>query len=92
LKLLKGVLLALLFSLLVGLAIGTALRWRLERPTDYIGELLNDNKQSQRFVARGHTGSSSRPSSDAPAVTGTTEDDNAAKMPWHTFTIAVLML
>ena len=52
-KLLKGVLLALLFSLLVGLAIGTAVRLRLERPTDYIGELLNDNKQSQRFVARG---------------------------------------
>jgi hypothetical protein len=37
LKLLKGVLLALLFSLLVGLAIGTALRMRLERPTPYIG-------------------------------------------------------
>ena len=52
-RLLKGVLLALLFSLLVGLAIGTAIRWRLERPIDYIGELLNDNKQSQRFVARG---------------------------------------
>jgi hypothetical protein len=37
LKLLKGVLLALLFSLLVGLAIGAALRMRLERPTPYIG-------------------------------------------------------
>ena len=55
-KLLKGVLLALLFSLLVGLAIGTAIRLRLERPIEYIGELLNDNQQSQRFVARGRAG------------------------------------
>jgi len=36
-KWLKGVLLALLASLLVGLAIGTLLRWRLERSTWYIG-------------------------------------------------------
>jgi len=34
---LKGALLALLFSLLLGLAIGTAIRWRLERPRVYIG-------------------------------------------------------
>jgi hypothetical protein len=40
LKLLKGVLLALLFSLLVGFAIGTALRSRLERPTHYIGSAI----------------------------------------------------
>ena len=42
-KVLKGVLLALLFSLLVGFAIGTALRMRLVRPIHYIGELLNDD-------------------------------------------------
>ena len=41
-KLVKRVLLALLFSLLVGFAIGTLLRWRLERPVHYIGQLLND--------------------------------------------------
>lgn len=34
---LKRVLLALLFSLLFGLAIGTVLRVRLERPVVYIG-------------------------------------------------------
>ena len=44
----KGVLLALLLSLLVGLVIGTALRMRLERPTHYIGELLNDNDPLQK--------------------------------------------
>ena len=48
-KLLKGVLLALLFSLLVGFAIGTVLRLRLERPIFYIGELSNDSKELQRF-------------------------------------------
>lgn len=42
----KGVLLALLFSLLVGLVIGTVLRMRLERPIHYIGKLLNDNDDS----------------------------------------------
>ena len=36
-KLLKGVLLALLASLVLGLAIGTALRLRLERGVTYIG-------------------------------------------------------
>jgi len=36
-KWLKGVLLALLASLLVGLVIGTLLRWRLERSAWYIG-------------------------------------------------------
>jgi hypothetical protein len=36
-KLARRVALALLFSLLVGLAIGTALRLRLERPTRYLG-------------------------------------------------------
>jgi hypothetical protein len=36
-KLLKGVLLALLFSLVLGLAIGTALRLRLERSVYYLG-------------------------------------------------------
>jgi len=34
---LKRVLLALFFSLLVGLAIGTAIRLRLERPVVYMG-------------------------------------------------------
>jgi hypothetical protein len=36
-KLLKGVLLALLASLVLGLAIGTALRLRLERSVYYLG-------------------------------------------------------
>ena len=45
-KFVKGVLLALLFSLLVGLVIGTVLRMRLERPIHYIGKLLNDNNDS----------------------------------------------
>jgi hypothetical protein len=36
-KLLKGVLLALLVSLLLGFAIGTALRLRLERSVYYLG-------------------------------------------------------
>ncbi len=36
-KFLKGVLLALLFSLLLGLAIGTALRLRAEQSTYYLG-------------------------------------------------------
>jgi len=36
-KLLKGVLLALLFSLVFGFAIGTALRWRLEKSAYYLG-------------------------------------------------------
>jgi len=39
-KLLKGVLLALLFSLLVGLALGTLLRWRLERSHYYLGSAI----------------------------------------------------
>ena len=37
-KLVKTVLLALLGSLLVGLAIGTALRLRMEKPVVYIGD------------------------------------------------------
>jgi len=37
-KLVRSVLLALLASLLVGLAIGTALRLRMERPVVYIGD------------------------------------------------------
>ena len=36
-KFVRMLLLALLFSLLLGLAIGTVLRKRLERPTVYIG-------------------------------------------------------
>ena len=36
-KLLKGVLLALLVSLVLGLAIGTALRLRLEQSVYYLG-------------------------------------------------------
>ena len=36
-KLLKGVLLALLVSLVLGLAIGTALRLRMERSVYYLG-------------------------------------------------------
>lgn len=36
-KLLRRVLLALIFSMLLGLAIGTLLRVRLERPVVYIG-------------------------------------------------------
>jgi hypothetical protein len=43
LKVLKGVLLALLFSLVMGFAIGTVLRVRLEKPVHYIGELLLDD-------------------------------------------------
>ena len=39
-KLLKGVLLALLFSMFVGLAIGTLLRLRLERSLYYIGSAI----------------------------------------------------
>ncbi len=38
-KWLRGLLLALAISLLVGFAIGTWLRLRLERPTTYIGAL-----------------------------------------------------
>lgn len=37
-KILRVILLALLFSLLVGFAIGTAIRLRLEKPVYYIGE------------------------------------------------------
>ena len=37
---LKGVLLALLFSLVLGLAIGTALRMRLERGVYYLGSAI----------------------------------------------------
>ena len=36
-KILRTVLFALLFSLLLGFAVGTVLRLRLERPTLYIG-------------------------------------------------------
>ncbi len=36
-RLAKSLLLALLFSLLLGFAIGTAIRLRLERPVEYIG-------------------------------------------------------
>jgi len=36
---LKRIALALLFSLLVGVAIGTVLRIRMERPTIYIGSV-----------------------------------------------------
>ena len=39
-KLLKGVLLALLASLVLGLAIGTALRLRLERSVYYLGSAI----------------------------------------------------
>jgi hypothetical protein len=39
-KLLKGVLLALLFSLALGLAIGTALRLHLERSVYYLGSAV----------------------------------------------------
>lgn len=39
-KWLRTVFLALAFSLLLGLVIGTLLRLRLERPTRYIGALL----------------------------------------------------
>lgn len=39
-KLVKRVLLALLASLLVGLAIGTALRLYLDRPTVYMGSAV----------------------------------------------------
>ena len=39
-KLLKGVLLALLFSLLLGLAIGTALRLRAEKSVYYLGSAI----------------------------------------------------
>ena len=39
-KLLKGVLLALLFSLVLGLAIGTALRLRAEKSVYYLGSAI----------------------------------------------------
>jgi hypothetical protein len=39
-RMLKRVLLALLFSLLLGFAIGTWLRIRLERPVVYIGSAI----------------------------------------------------
>ena len=39
-KALRGVFWALLISLLVGFAIGTALRLRLERPIRYIGSAI----------------------------------------------------
>lgn len=39
-KLLRRVLLALLFSLLLGLAIGTALRLRMERGVYYLGSAI----------------------------------------------------
>ncbi len=39
-KLLKSVLLALLFALFVGLAIGTLLRLRLERSVYYLGSAI----------------------------------------------------
>ena len=49
-KVVKGGPLALLFSLLVGFAIGTALRMRLERPIHYIGELLNDDRLFGKII------------------------------------------
>ena len=39
-KLLKGMLLALLFSLVLGLAIGTALRLRAEKSVYYLGSAI----------------------------------------------------
>lgn len=39
-KVLRTVLLALLFALAVGFAIGTVLRMRLERPVRYIGSTV----------------------------------------------------
>ena len=39
-KLLKGVLLALFVSLVLGLAIGTALRFRLEQSIYYLGSAI----------------------------------------------------
>ena len=39
-KILKSVLLALLFSLFLGLAIGTALRLRMERSVYYLGSAI----------------------------------------------------
>ena len=38
-SLLKRIALALLFSLLIGMLIGSVLRIRLERPTSYIGSV-----------------------------------------------------
>jgi len=42
-KLLKSVLLALLFSLFVGLALGTLLRLRLERSVYYLGSAISSD-------------------------------------------------
>jgi len=47
-KALRVIAIALLFSLLVGLVIGTAIRLRLEKPVVYIGALESAAAQDAR--------------------------------------------
>jgi len=54
LKVVRGILLALLLSFLVGIAIGTLLRRRMERPVRYIGAVRSvDAPWARSAVAAG---------------------------------------
>ncbi len=53
-KVVRTVLLALLFSLLVGFAIGTLLRQRMEEPTIYLGSLGWERSTEPRPLDVGH--------------------------------------
>lgn len=55
-KWLRAVLLALLASLLFGLAIGTWIRLRLERPTWYIGNTGDPTESAPLAALPGHVG------------------------------------
>jgi hypothetical protein len=55
-KVVRTVLLALLFSLLVGFAIGTVLRQRMEAPTIYLGSSWLGGSAEPRPLDVGHAG------------------------------------
>jgi hypothetical protein len=61
-KALRQVLWLLLLSLLVGLAIGTALRLRLERPVYYLGSALAPERMGQPRLFSGPESAYSNPS------------------------------
>ena len=54
-KVVRTVLLALLFSLLVGFAIGTVLRQRMEKPTIYLGSRGPEASAEAGPLDVGHT-------------------------------------
>ena len=53
-RVLRKVLLALLFSLLFGFAVGTALRLRMERPAWYLGENTLRSKPAAALALSAH--------------------------------------